>query len=163
MNDLLIKAYNDIFRNGYDYYHVRMGQGFIDALEASLQLKDPIENESRKEHGTRTLVSLKKSKRVITLKFNIHGATRAEFMENKKRFENILYNGLVDIIVNDPDHYYLSYGHYTDGVYHLIYTGKSVTYHHSYNGKFGVWTGQFIEPNPANRSEIANQYVDVIT
>lgn len=174
MNDLLIKGADDLmFFEGYGHYdnvqmtwvgyHVHMGKGFVDALEAPLQLKDPIENDSRIEDGVRMLVSRRKAKRAVTLRFNIHGATRGEFMDNKRKFETMLYKGVVDIVINDSAHYTKVNGQYTDGVYHLVYTGKSVTYEHSYNGTFGVWTAQFIEPNPANRAETANAHVAVIT
>ena len=153
-NDLLIKGLSDgAYMNGYDYYHVRMGNGFIDALEAGAQLKDPIENDSRIENGVRMLVSTRVAKRNVTLQFNIHGTTISEYMANKAAFETMLRKGLVSIKVNDPNH---------PSYYHLVYTGKSVTYKHSYSGKFGVWTAQFIEPNPANRTSTANNKVKVI-
>ena len=155
MNDLLIKGASDnTFRNGYDDYHVRMGAGFIDSIEGGLTLKDPIENESRIEHGVRMLVSRKIAKRTLTLAFNIHGASRSAFMANKKAFETMLLGGMVDIKVNDPDH--------IEDVYHLVYTGRSVTYKHSYNGLFGVFTAQFTEPNPANRTATQNTKVRTI-
>ena len=145
---------DDFYINGngaYTTYGVRMGSGFIDALEAGLQLKDPIENDSRLEHGVRMLVSTKIAKRNVTLKFNIHGSTQAAFLTNKKAFETALYNGLVNIQIAGRTE-----------VYHLVYSGKSVTYNHSYNGKFGVWTAQFTEPNPSNRTATANTHVTTI-
>ena len=154
-NDLLIKGVDDeSFKNGYDYYHVRMGKGFLDALECPLSLKEPVENEVRKEHGTRMLVSTKIAKRTLTLAFNIHGSTRTEYQANKKAFETMLYKGLIDLKVNDDDH---------QDIYHLVYTGKSVTYHHSYNGQFGTVTMQFVEPDPTNRTGDANAHVRAIT
>ena len=137
--------------DAYTTYKARMGSGFIDALEAPLQLKDPIENASRTEHGVRMLVSKKKDKRNVTLSFNIHGATKAEFLTNKAAFENALYNGTVDIQIEGRAE-----------IYHLVYSGKSVTYKHSYNGRFGVMTCGFIEPNPDNRISTANSHVLVI-
>ena len=154
MNDLLIKGVGDSeYKNGYDYYHVRMGQGFIDALEGGVSLKDIIENNSRLEDGVRMIVNTKMDKRTFTLKFNIHGNTRSQFMANKKFFEAMLLKGLVSIKVNDADH---------PDYYHLVYTGKSVTYNHSYGGKFGIWTAQFTEPNPANRTITPNVNVIAI-
>lgn len=151
MNDLKIKGVGDSeYKNGYDYYHVRMGKGFIDTLEAGLQLKDPIENESRKEHGSRMLVNTKIAKRNVTLQFNIHGTTKNNYMANKAAFETMLLKGLVSIKVNDTNH---------PNYYHLVYTGKSVTYRHSYNGTFGIMTCQFTEPNPSNHTDTPNTYV----
>lgn len=137
-NDLLIKGVGDSdYMNGYDHYHVRMGKGFLDALESGNTLKEPIENDSRLEHGVRMLVSTKIAKRTVTLIFNIHGNTKAEYLANKTNFEAMLEKGLVSIKVNDEYH---------PDYYHLVYTGKSITYHHSYNGKFGIMTCQFIRP-----------------
>jgi len=153
-NDLKIKCVGDNgFQNGYDYYHVRMGKGFIDALESGIPLKEPIENDSRLEHGVRMLVSTKKAKRNVTLVFNIFGRTEEEYMTHKRTFEGKLLEGLVDIKVNNSNH---------TEVYHLVYTGKSVSYRHSYNGRFGIFACQFVEPNPDNRSESANEHVRTI-
>lgn len=153
-NDLLIKGVGDsTLVNGYDNYHVRMGDGFIAALEGGIPLKDSIVNDVRSENGVRMLVSKKKSSRSVNLKFNIHGATRSEYMEHKTAFENMLMGGLVDIKVNDTDH---------PAVYHLVYTGKSVTYSRSYNGTFGQWVASFTEPNPDNRTATQNAHVKVM-
>lgn len=153
-NDLLIKGVGDeAYMNGYDTYKVRMGNGFIDAIEGGIQLKDIIENDSRLEHGTQMLVTTKKAKRSVTLQFNIFGASQAAYMANKAAFEAMLHKGLVSIKVNDTNH---------PNYYHLVYTGKSVTYKHSYNGHFGIMTCQFIEPNPNNRTDTPNEKVRVI-
>ena len=126
--------------NGYQYYGVVMGRGFIDALEAPLALKEYIENDSRLKNGSQIIVNKKISKRNVTLSFNIHGNTYNEYMTNKRNFEQVLYDGNVDIqIIGRPE------------IYHLIYTGKSVSYKHSYNGRVGIVTFQFTEPNPADR------------
>ena len=146
MNDLKINN-----KDGYDYYHVRMGEGFIDAIEGGSPLKEVIENSSRTENGVRMIVNRKVDKRSFTLKFNIHGSTKEAYLTNKRNFEAMLLQGLVDIQIAGRTE-----------VYHLVYTGKSVLYKHSYNGKFGIWTAQFIEPNPANRTANANTYVKVI-
>ena len=154
-NDLLIRGVGDgEYKNGYDFYHVRMGNGFIDAIEGGLQLKDPIENESRTEHGVRMLVNTNIAKRSVTLQFNIFGSTKEAYMTNKAAFETMLKKGLVSFKVNDSAH---------PDYYHLVYTGKSVTYKHSYSGKFGIFTAQFVEPNPSNRTITENDKVRVIT
>lgn len=150
-NDMKING-----QNGYDTYRVRMGNGFIDAIESGAPLKDPIENTSRLEHGVRMLVSRKIDKRAVTLTFNIHGSTKTGFLYNKRAFEAMLLRGLVDIQIIETD------GTLRNEVYHLVYTGKSVTYNHSFNGKFGIWTASFIEPNPANRTATPNSYVTAL-
>lgn len=146
MNDLKING-----KNGYDEFGVRMGKGFINTLEAALELKAPIENDSRIEDGVRMVVPLKKTKRTLNLTFNIHGSTEERYLANKKKFEEELYKGLVDIQIMGRNE-----------IYHLVYTGKSVSYNHSYSGVFGICVYGFIEPNPANRTAEANENVMVI-
>lgn len=139
---------NDFTINGkpaYDTFGVRLGGGCIDALEAPLELKDAIENEDRRESGSRLIVRNTFKKRTVTLKFRIHGGTPSEYLAHKKAFESELYKGIHKLQITGRDEYY-----------HLVYTGKSVSYNHSYNGKFGEVSMQFIEPNPANRTENAN-------
>ena len=135
-------------QGAYTIYKVRMGSGFVDAIEAMTQLKDPIENDSRLEHGVRMIVSRKKDKRNVNLTFNIHGATKEQYLENKRNFENVLYGGVVAIKI---------YGR--SETYHLVYTGKSVSYKHSYNGRFGVMVCGFVEPDPSNRTATPNENV----
>lgn len=145
---------DDLFINSlgaYTTYKVRMGRGFIDAIEAGVPLKDPLENSSRLEHGVRMIVTRKKDKRNVTLSFNVHGRTKAEYLTNKAAFENALYNGVVTMQIAGRTE-----------VYHLVYTGKSVTYKHSYNGVFGVITCGFVEPNPSNRTAQPNTNVITI-
>lgn len=132
----------------YATFGVRLGSGCIDAIEAPLELKDVIENEDRRENGVRQIVRTTFKKRTVTLKFRIHGTTTSEYLAHKKAFETELYGGIHKIQITDRTEYY-----------HLVYTGKSVSYNHSYNGKFGEVTMQFIEPNPANRSETPNENV----
>ena len=57
-------------------------------------------------------------------------------------FFDELYKGVVDIQI--PAN--------SSEVYHLIYTGKSVTYAQSLDRTFGKISAKFNEPNPANRS-----------
>ena len=153
-NDLLIKGVDDeVYREGYSHYHVRMGQGFLDALEGNLQMKEAVENDSRLEHGVRMLVSNKITKRTINLTFNIFGNTEQQYQANKAAFEAMLYKGIVHIKVNDTYH---------PNYYHLVYTGKSVSYHHSYSGRFGTMVCQFTEPNPTLRTASEEDHIRVI-
>lgn len=127
--------------NSYQTYKVTMGTGFIDAIEGSVPLKDFIENDSRLQHGSQIIVNKHLAKRTVTLPFHVFGSTVAAYQTNKKAFEALLYEGNVTMqIVGRTE------------VYKLIYTGKSVSYKHSYNGKFGILTLQFVEPNPADRT-----------
>lgn len=153
-NDLLIKGVGDSgYMPAYNRYHIRMGSGFIDAIEGGVPLKEYIENDSRLENGSRMLINPKKAKRTVTLAFNIFGNSRSQYMENKARFEKMLQKGIVSLKVNDSDH---------PNYYHLVYTGKSVSYKHSYNGMFGIMVLQFVEPDPSNRTSSDNEYVRVI-
>ena len=154
MNDILIKGASDnTYRNGYDYYHVRMGSGFIDTIEGFAELKESIENNVRTENGVRMIINTKVAKRTFVLTFNIHGSTKAAYLTNKSAFETMLRSGLVSIKINDSNR---------PNYYHLAYTGKSVSYKHSYNGRFGTIACQFVEPNPANRTSTQNTYVRVV-
>ena len=127
---------------GYATYGVVMGAGFIDALEAPLPLKEYVENDSRLKNGAQVIVNKKIAKRTVTLSFNIHGGTVRDYQANKRAFEAVLYEGHVTFQIVGKDE-----------VYRMIYTGKSVSYRHSYNGKFGIVTMQFVEPDPTNRGE----------
>lgn len=142
---------NDFTINGkaaFDTFGVKLGKGCIDALEAPLELKDAIENEDRCENGVRQIVRTTFKKRTLTLKFRIHGKTKSDYLAKKKAFEEELYKGIHKIQITGRDEYY-----------HLVYTGKSVSYTHSYNGTFGEVSMQFVEPNPANRTGTPNENV----
>ena len=128
MDELLING-----ENAYTTWGVRMGEGFLDVIGASASMKDFIENKSRLEHGKRVIINNPKvDEREITLSFTI---------ESNSFFDE-LYKGVVDIQI--PAN--------SSEVYHLIYTGKSVTYAQSLDRTFGKISAKFNEPNPANRS-----------
>ena len=65
----------ELYINGKDAWvtwGVNMGDGFLDALDAPLQMKDYIEDESRLEHGKRMITAnAKVDSREITLGFTI--------------------------------------------------------------------------------------------
>ena len=55
-------------KDAWTQWGVNMGDGFIDALDAPLPMKDYIENESRLEHGKRIITTdAKVDSRDITL------------------------------------------------------------------------------------------------
>ncbi|AND20742.1 MULTISPECIES: hypothetical protein [Phocaeicola] len=138
MNELLI---ND--KNAYTTWGVRMGDGFLDVIGASAPMKDFIENKSRLEHGKRVIINNPKvDEREITLSFTIEGNSQSDYQAKKKAFFGELYKGAVDIKI--PAN--------SSEIYHLIYTGKSVTYAQSLDRTFGKVSMKFSEPNPANRS-----------
>lgn len=135
----------ELFINGKDAWEqwgVNMGDGFIDALDAPLQMKEYIENESRLENGKRVLTSnVKIDSRELTLAFTIMGVSESDYRSNKKAFEAELYKGELSIAIPKV----------TDETYHLIYTGKSVSYGLSLNRCFGSISARFEEPNPSLR------------
>ncbi|MBQ0073610.1 MAG: hypothetical protein KBT34_05410 [Prevotella sp.] len=122
---------------------IAMGDNFLTTLERPLEMKEFIRNESRLEDGARFIpVNPRVKYRSLTLTFYIHGTTPAKYAENKKWLEEQLYKGLVDIKTNT----------YTGSTtYHLLYTGKSITY--DIGGRFtdGKMTVGFDEPNPRKR------------
>jgi len=137
-NDLLINT-----QDAYTTWGVRMGEGFLDVLGASLPMKEFIENKSRLEHGKRVIINDPKiDEREITLSFTIEGNSQSDYQAKKKAFFEELYKGVVDIQV--PAN--------SNEIYHLIYLGKSVAYAQSLDQTFGKISAKFNEPNPANRT-----------
>mgnify|MGYP001632136452 FL=1 len=135
MNELLING-----ENAYTTWGVRMGEGFLDVIGASAPMKDFIENKSRLEHGKRVIINNPKvDEREITLSFTIEGNSQSDYQAKKKAFFDELYKGVVDIQI--PAN--------SSEVYHLIYTGKSVTYAQSLDRTFGKISAKFNEPNPS--------------
>lgn len=121
---------------------VRMGTGFIDALDTPLSLKDYIENESRMEHGKRVVVSSPRvASRSITLPFTIEGETPEDYQSKKKAFEQILYQGILTIRI--PDN--------SDDVFKLLFKGQCTSYGQNKERTFGKFSAKFEEPNPTDR------------
>ena len=121
-----------------------MGDGFLDALDAPLQMKDYIENESRLENGKHIDTSNAKiASREITLQFTITGSSEADYRAKKKALQQELQSGEFNIKVpalgND--------------VFNLVYTGKSISYGLSLDRRFGHFSTKVTEPNPADRAE----------
>ena len=138
MDELLING-----ENAYTTWGVRMGEGFLDVIGASAPMKDFSENKSRLEHGKRVIINNPKvDEREITLSFTIEGNSQSDYQSKKKAFFDELYKGKIDIQI--PAN--------SSEVYHLIYTGKSVTYAQGLDRTFGKISAKFNEPNPANRT-----------
>lgn len=130
-------------KDAWTQWGVNMGEGFIDTLDAPLPMKEYIENESRLEDGKRVLTSnVKKDSREITLSFTITGTSESDYRSKKKAFETELYNGALTISVPKI----------SSDVYHLIYTGKNVSYGLSLDRCFGNFSAKFEEPNPSDRT-----------
>lgn len=137
----------DLFINGKDAFStwgVRMGDGFLDAIDGFNQMKDYIENESRLEHGKRVITdNARVDSREITLQFTIEGDSESDYRTKKKAFQTELEKGAVSIKVPVLG----------SEVYKLIYLGKSVSYGLSFDRRFGKVSSKFEEPNPADRNE----------
>lgn len=137
----------DLIINGKDTFStwgVRMGDGFLDAIDGFNQMKDYIENESRLEHGKRVITdNVKVDSREITLQFTIEGNSESDYRTKKKAFQTELEKGAVNIKVPVLG----------NEVYKLVYLGKSISYGLSPDRCFGKVSSKFEEPNPMDRSE----------
>lgn len=137
----------DLIINGKDAFStwgVRMGDGFLDAIDGFNQMKDYIENESRLEHGKRIITdNARVDSREITLQFTIEGDSESDYRTKKKAFQTELEKGAVSIKIPVLG----------SEVYKLVYLGKSVSYGLSFDRRFGKVSSKFEEPNPADRSE----------
>lgn len=137
----------DLLINGKDAFStwgVRMGDGFLDAIDGFNEMKDYIENESRLEHGKRVITdNAKVDSREITLQFTIEGSSESDYRSKKKAFQTELEKGAVNIKVPVLG----------NEVYKLVYLGKSISYGLSLDRCFGKVSSRFEEPNPMDRSE----------
>lgn len=137
----------ELFINGkdaWDTWGVNMGEGFLDALDAPLQMKDYIEDESRLEHGKRVITdNAKVDSREITLQFTIEGNSENDYRAKKKAFQTELEKGAVNIKIPALG----------SEIYKLVYLGKSISYGLSPDRCFAKVSSKFCEPNPMDRSE----------
>lgn len=131
-------------KDALETWGVRMGDGFLDAIDGFNEMKDYIENESRLEHGKRVITdNAKVDSREITLQFTIEGSSESDYRTKKKAFQTELEKGTVNIKIP-------SLG---SEVYKLVYLGKSISYGLSLDRRFGRVSSKFCEPNPTDRSE----------
>lgn len=137
----------DLFINGKDAWNtwgVRMGDGFLDAIDSFNEMKDYIEDESRLEHGKRLITeNVRVSSREITLQFTIEGSSENDYRIKKKSFQEELEKGNVNIKVPILG----------NEIYRLVFLGKSISYGLSPDRCFGKVSSKFCEPNPTNRNE----------
>lgn len=129
-------------KDAFTTWGVRMGGGFLDALDGFLPMKDYIEDDSRLEHGKRVITTnAKVASRDITLEFTITGGSETDYRTKKKAFQAELQAGAFTLKVPALG----------SEVYHLVYTGKSISYGLSLSRSFGRISAKFTEPNPMNR------------
>lgn len=135
-----------LYINGKDAWTtwgVRMGDGFLDALDAPLPMKDYIENESRLEHGKRVITTgARVDSREVTLGFTIAGTSESDYRAKKKAFLSELQQGPFTVEVPALG----------EEVYRLVYTGKSVSYGLSLGRTFGHFSMKATEPDPTDRA-----------
>lgn len=129
-------------KDAWTTWGVRMGSGFLDALDGFPPMKDYIENDSRLEHGRRIITTgAKVDSREITLEFTITGTSDSDYRTKKKALQSELQAGAFTLKVPALG----------SDVYHLVYTGKSVSYGLSLSRCFGKLSAKFTEPNPMDR------------
>lgn len=137
--DLLING-----KDAFDTWGVRMGEGFLDAIDGFNEMKDYIENESRMEHGKRMITdNARIASREIALQFTIEGSSESDYRAKKKAFQSEMEKGAVIIKVPTLG----------NEVYKLVYLGKSLSYGMNLGRCFGKVSSKFCEPNPTDRSE----------
>lgn len=135
----------DLFINGkdaWDTWGVNMGDGFLDALDAFVPLKEYIGNDSRLEHGRRVIVSSPRlASRELALRFTITGGSQQDYRLKRESFEAELCGGAVEVRVPALG----------KQVYKLVYLGKNVSYGMNVQRTFCTVSAKFEEPNPADR------------
>lgn len=140
----------DLLINGVDAwatYGVRMGNNFLDNLEADADNRDYITNTVRTENGDRIIpIRPKKASRTITLEFVIIGTTHDDYNEKVVAFDNLMDNGFLTLQVPNSK----------SDIYRLYCARKSSSYGRSTSGKVGKKSIKFIESNPSNRGELTS-------
>lgn len=135
----------ELYINGKDAWvtwGVNMGEGFLDAIDAPLQMKSYIQDESRLEDGVRIDTSSPKvASRDITLGFTIMGSNESDYRNKKAAFQTELQKGAFTVKVPAL----------SNDTFKLVYTGKSISYGLSKRRDFGHFTMKCTEPNPADR------------
>lgn len=149
VSDLLING-NDAF----DTYGIRMGDDFLDGLNAFPTMKDNVENTSRLENGKRVIInSPKVDTGSVSLVFLIEGTTQDDFKTKKDAFKSELEKGYITIQVPKD----------SDNIYHLLYK-KGISYAQNPTRTFCKAACTFDEPNPANRTDTSsNIFVETDT
>lgn len=136
----------ELYINGKDawtVWGVNMGEGFLDALDAPLPMKEYIQDESRLEDGVRIDTSSPKvASRDITLGFTITGSSESDYRSRKAAFQSELQKGAFTVKVPAL----------SGETFRLVYTGKGISYGLSRRRDFGHFTMKCTEPNPADRN-----------
>lgn len=136
----------ELYINGYDAWEawgVNMDEGFLVSIDAPVSMKPFIYSESRLENGRRVDVSNPKmAHRELTIGFTITGTSKEDHKSKKDAFIKELQKG--KFTVNIPE--------LGDETYHLVYSGKAVSYGLSKTGCFSHFKTKVEEPDPSKRS-----------
>ena len=129
--------------DAWDEWGVAMDKGFIQALDTPAPMKDYQKNVSRAENGSRYVVaSPYLAERDVTLGFTILGTSTDDYNAKKAAFMAVLQAG--NVTIQTPA---------LEGVFRLIYTGKSTSYTLSRSRLVGTIKAKFVEPDPTDRKE----------
>lgn len=129
-------------KDAWTTWGVNMGEGFLDAIDAPLPMKEYVEDESRLEDGIRIDTGNPKvDSRDITLGFTIMGSSETDYRSKKAAFQAELQKGMFTIRIPALG----------TQKYKMVYTGKSISYGLSKRRDFGHFTMKCTEPNPADR------------
>lgn len=148
MNELMISGYVDGSYveevDAYKVYGVRMGDQFLETLLQPSPMKEVMKSDSRLENGKRVNISSsKQDERSITLGFVITNGNGKDMLTNLRNFYSLLYNVRLRIRVPKIEE---------DVYYHLLYTGKSISYGMSIDRTTSKLSVKFDEPNPSHRT-----------
>lgn len=142
---------NELMINGQDAwatYRIKMGGGFLDALEADADNKDYITNSVRTEDGTRVIpIRPKKAERNVTLEFVIVGRDHNDYNSRLSAFDALMDNGFITIQVPSSK----------SDIYRLFCSRKSTSYSRGKGGAIGKKSIKFVEYNPKNRGALTSE------
>lgn len=129
-------------KDAWTTWGVNIGDGFLDAIDAPLAMKEYIEDESRLENGVKIDTSnAKVDSREITLGFTITGTSENDYRTKKAAFQTELQAGQFTVKIPAIG----------AQIYKLIYTGKSISYGLNLDRRFGHFTMKCTEPDPSDR------------
>lgn len=134
----------DLIINGNDAlatYGIRMGDGFIDSLGMSANMKEYITNDSRLKDGIDYCKTVpKRSSRELTLQFVMMSSSASGLSAFRSSFYSMLYAG--DVKIEVPEN--------TGEVYKLKYK-NSVSYSSNIRRNSCKISVKFEEPDPTDR------------
>lgn len=129
------------WRDAYELFGVRMGNGFIASLLEPRPIKERIENRSRMQHGSRIVMGdTKYDSRDVTLIFVIQETDTASYDDNKAAFYEFLESGQTIFLRTGIN----------GNVYRLVYL-SSTSYAENYGRTVGSVAVKFKEPNTNDR------------